>query len=117
MSDARIALLTRLYERFNARHIEAILPDLHPDVDWLNGWEGGRVRGRAAVRDYWTRQWRAIDSSVTPLAMETTEDGRVFVTAHQIVRPLDGAAPSDSVVRHVYTFDGETIARMEIVEA
>ena len=49
--------------------------------------------------------------------MEIADDGRIQVTAHQIVRPLDGTAPSDTVVRHIYTFDGETIARMDIVEA
>ena len=37
-----------------------------PDVDWANGWEGGRVVGRDAVRDYWQRQWAAIDSTAEP---------------------------------------------------
>src|SRR3954451_11636697 len=57
------ALLEVLYERFNARDVDAILPSLAPDVEWPNGWEGGYVRGRDAVRDYWTRQWRAMDAS------------------------------------------------------
>jgi hypothetical protein len=26
---------------------------MHPEVDWPNAWEGGRVVGHAAVRDYW----------------------------------------------------------------
>ena len=35
-----------------------------PDVDWPNAWEGGRLRVPEAVREYWTRQWAAIDPSV-----------------------------------------------------
>ncbi|MDQ2842107.1 MAG: nuclear transport factor 2 family protein, partial [Acidobacteriota bacterium] len=56
---ARQPLLLQLYAAFNARNIDAVLPALHPDVDWPNGWEGGRMRGRDAVRAYWTRQWAA----------------------------------------------------------
>jgi hypothetical protein len=47
-------LLTRAYAAFNARNIDAVLAAMHPDVDWPNGWEGGRVRGHPQVRDYWT---------------------------------------------------------------
>jgi hypothetical protein len=32
-----------------------------PDVDWANGWEGGSVSGREAVRDYRRHQWEEID--------------------------------------------------------
>ena len=39
---------------------------MHPEVDWPNAWEGGRVVGRAAVRDYWNRQFTAISSMVEP---------------------------------------------------
>jgi hypothetical protein len=116
MSADRMATLTRLYDRFNARDIAAILPDLHPDVDWPNGWEGGRVLGRAAVRDYWTRQWSVIDSSVEPLGTRTLDDGRVDVTVHQMVRSLEGAVLADEQVSHLYTFEGDVIRRMDIVK-
>ena len=56
-----------LYEAFNAREIDRALRAMQPDVDWPNGWEGGRVHGREAVRDYWTRQWKALDPVVTRL--------------------------------------------------
>src|SRR5438874_9647837 len=78
------ALLQALYERFSARAIDAILPSLAPDVEWPNGWEGGYVRGRDAVRDYWTRQWREIDSTVTPEDFATRPDGRIDVTVDQV---------------------------------
>jgi hypothetical protein len=43
-------LLTRTYGAFNARDIDAVLAVLHPEVDWPNGMEGGRVHGHAAER-------------------------------------------------------------------
>ena len=53
-----------MYVAFNARDIGAILAVMTEDVEWPNGWEGGVVRGHAEVRDYWTRQWAAIDPTV-----------------------------------------------------
>ncbi len=48
-------LLRSTYLAFNARDIDAALELMHPEVDWPNAWEGGRVVGHAAVRDYWSR--------------------------------------------------------------
>ncbi len=59
-------LLTRAYDAFNARDVDAAVAAMHPDVDWPNGMEGGRVHGHRGVRDYWTRQWRSIDPRVEP---------------------------------------------------
>jgi ketosteroid isomerase-like protein len=61
---SEIDLLRRVYAAFNRREIEMVLAEMHPDVDWPNGWEGGRVRGTAAVRDYWTRQFQALNPRV-----------------------------------------------------
>jgi ketosteroid isomerase-like protein len=47
-------LITKTYAAFNARDIESVLAVMHPDVDWPNGWERGRVRGHDEVRKYWT---------------------------------------------------------------
>ena len=46
--------LEHLYERFNARDMEAVLATMHRDVMWANGMEGGHVYGRDGVRNYWT---------------------------------------------------------------
>jgi ketosteroid isomerase-like protein len=107
-------MLTTLYERFNARDIEAILPSLTGDVDWPNGWEGGYVRGRDAVRDYWTRQWAEIDGTVTPEGFSTQPDGRIDVTVHQVVRDLEGGLLEDSTVHHVYRLRDHQVEHMEI---
>ena len=34
-------LLVHLYDRFNARDMEAVLATMHQDVVWANGLEGG----------------------------------------------------------------------------
>jgi len=59
-------LLKRLYDRFNARDMEAVLATMRKDVMWANGMEGGHVYGHDGVRSYWTRQWAKIDPHVEP---------------------------------------------------
>jgi ketosteroid isomerase-like protein len=110
-------LLRRAYEAFNSRDIDEALALMHPDVDWPNGMEGGRERGRDAVRAYWLRQFRQIDSHVEPLYFFGRPDGHVAVDVHQVVRGLDGSVVSDGVVRHVYEVRGGLVVRMEIEPA
>jgi hypothetical protein len=76
--------------------------------------EGGREHGRAAVGDYWTRQFKLIDSHVEPRAMTAESDGRIKVDVHQVVRDLNGKVVSDGEVEHVYTFRNGLVAHMEI---
>jgi len=108
-------LLRRAYEAFNARDVDAVLALMHPDVDWPNGMEGGRVLGRAAVREYWTRQFEMIDSRVEPEGFATDAEGRVVVDVHQVVRDTAGELLSDGRVEHVYTIRDGLVERMEIV--
>lgn len=112
----RAALLSALYEAFNRRDAEAVLASLHPDVTWPNGWEGGVVYGRDGVREYWTRQWAAIDPTVTPESFKTGPGGEVVVGVRQVVRTLAGHVASDRRLQHVYTFQGGLIAAMDIRE-
>ena len=79
-------LIRHGYEAFNAREIETALAGMHPDVDWPNAWEGGRVVGRAAVRDYRSRQFSAISSIVEPESFTPEPDGSMTVEVHQVVR-------------------------------
>jgi len=32
------------YSAFNKRDIDTVLKIMHPEVTWLNGWEGGYVK-------------------------------------------------------------------------
>ena len=112
--DTTRARLEHLYERFNARDIDAVLAALTTDVDWPNGWEGGYVHGHDEVRDYWTRQWAAIDGTVTPEAFSTQPDGRIDVTVHQVVKTLAGELLEDTTVHHIYRLRGDRVEHMEI---
>ena len=107
-------LLERTYAAFNARDVDAVLAVMHPDVDWPNGLEGGRVVGRRAVREYWTRQWGLIDPAVEPKRFSATDDGRVDVEVDQVVRDLAGHVLKAETVHHVYAFAEGLITSMEI---
>ena len=116
IDDTKATLFASMYERFNARDIEALLEMLTPDVDWPNGWEGGYLHGHDEVRDYWTRQWSAIDSTVTPGETSALPDGRIDVTVQQVVKDLDGELINAATVHHVYRLRGEKVEHMEIRE-
>ena len=108
--------LRALYAAFNAREIDTVLAALADDVDWPNAWEGGRLRGRAEVRDYWTRQWAEIDGRVEPVGFTSLPDGRVAVEVEQTVRDLDGVLLSEGRVRHVWAFRAGLVASMDVEE-
>jgi ketosteroid isomerase-like protein len=107
-------LLSATYRAFNARDIDAVLAVMHPDVDWPNGMEGGRVHGHAAVREYWRRQWAMIDPHVEPQRFGSDGTGRVVVDVHQLVRDLAGKVVADQIVQHVYLIEDGLIRSMEI---
>jgi hypothetical protein len=109
-------ILRATYEAFNARDVDAALRRMAPDVDWPNAWEGGRVRGHEGVRDYWTRQWSAIDPAVEPVAFATRADGSIAVQVDQVARDLDGALLGRGRVVHVYVFHHDLIVRMDVEE-
>jgi ketosteroid isomerase-like protein len=109
-------LIRDLYVAFNARDVDAVVAQLHPDVDWPNAWEGGRLTGHAAVHDYWARQFTQIDPRVEPVEITQADDGRVAVTVHQTVRSLEGETLFDGRVGHVYTIRDGRIVHMEVVE-
>jgi hypothetical protein len=103
-----------MYAGFNARDIDAVLAAMTEDVDWPNAWEGGRLRGQDAVRDYWTRQWAAIDPRVEPVAIEPGAGSEVVVQVDQVVRDLNGEVMASGRVVHVYELRDGLIARMDV---
>jgi ketosteroid isomerase-like protein len=108
--------LCSLYQAFNARDIDTCLAAMTPDVDWANGWEGGRVVGRDAVRAYWERQWAAIESTAEPTSVSERPDGTIEVAVHLVARDKDGGVLNDSHARHVYAVRGELVRSMTIEE-
>ena len=109
-------LLLTIYTAFNRRDIDAVLTALHPEVDWPNGMEGGRVYGREAVRQYWQRQWKQIDPVVEPQSFHTDSTGAIAVEVHQVIRDLSGSLLTERIVQHVYRIEGGLIRSMEIRE-
>ena len=117
MADAEETLRSA-YRAFNARDIEAAVELMHPEVDWPNAWEGGRVLGRDGVRDYWSRQFAAISGNVEPEGFSEGPDGSITVDVHQVVHDArTGELLSDSHVRHRYRFEGGLIVRMDVLES
>jgi len=109
--------LRAAYVAFNARDVDAVLALMHADVDWPNGLEGGRLRGKREVRDYWRRQWEMIDPQVEPVRFADDELGRTVVEVHQVVSDLGGDIIRDEIVQHVYSLRHGLIERMEIRQA
>jgi ketosteroid isomerase-like protein len=109
-----IELLRKIYAAFNRREIETVLVAMHPDVDWPNGMEGGRVSGKDAVRSYWTRQFEVLDPRVEPQGFTAEEDGRIAVSIHQVVHDKGGKLVVDQMIHHVYEIRDGLIQSMEI---
>jgi GrpB-like predicted nucleotidyltransferase (UPF0157 family) len=110
-------ILRCAYHAFNARDIDAALELMHPEVDWPNGWEGGRVVGHAALRDYWNRQFAAISSIVEPLNFTKESDTSITVDVHQVIHDVHTSELlSDSTVRHSYQLRDGMITRMDVLE-
>ena len=109
-------IIEQAYNAFNQRDIDAALSLMSADVLWPNSWEGGYVNGHSEVRDYWTRQWKEIDPTVTPVFISELPNNTFDVEVRQVVKDKSGAILSDSMVHHVYTFEKEKIQKMEIVK-
>jgi len=122
MSDD-IAVLTAIYDCFNARDIDGVLGALADDVTWANGMEGGHVHGREAVREYWTRQWAILSPSVEPVSFGRGVDGSIVVEVRQSVRDLQGRplqaqthGLKDKTVGHVFHLRDGKVTRFDIQE-
>lgn len=115
-------ILRDMYERFNARDIDGVLAAMADDVEWANGLDGGYVRGKEAVRDYWTRQWAQVSPRVEPLSFDVRGDGEIAVQVQQDLfdlsgKPLEIAGGLHSqIVRHVYQFQNGKVVRFDIAE-
>ena len=107
-------LLEAIYAAFNTRQIDMVLARLHPNVDWPNGMEGGRVHGRENVREYWLRQWKTLDPHVEPMNFTDGELGRTVVEVHQVVHDLDGNLLADKMVGHIFRIEKGLVKRFDI---
>lgn len=119
--DTNVAILERMYNRFNARDMDGVLSALTDDVVWANGMDGGHVHGRKAVRAYWTRQWAMVSPHVEPLGFHPTADGAIIAEVRQSIRDLEGNllqgqahGLENKTVEHVFRFQQGKVARFDI---
>src|SRR5262245_37283680 len=65
--------------------IEAVLEAPVEDVAWANGWEGGCVVGRSAVREHWNRAQSRAESDRAPAQAHREKR---HVSEHRVVRAI-----------------------------
>lgn len=114
MATERADSVRDLYESFNERDLDAVIAAMTPDVEWPNGWEGGRLLGRDEVREYWERQWKQIRPNTIVRAIQERSDGTVEARVRLVVRDPAGQVLERSDVTHVYEFAGPLVRRMTI---
>ena len=107
-------LLDYVYDRFNARDMEAVLANMHRDVIWANGLEGGHVYGHDGVRNYWTRQWATMHSHAEPTSFSIAADGIARVDVHLTAHDLKGNVLFDKKAVHVFQIEDGLIRRFDI---
>lgn len=107
-------LLEHLYDSFNTRDIDAALAIMHPDVEWANGLDGGHVHGHDGVRDYWTRQWKSMDSLAKPISFSVRADGALTAQVHLIAHDNDGKLLFDTRGEHIFRIENSLIRRFDI---
>ena len=119
MTEAPPHIVDRIqefYRAFNSRDIDACLAFMTADVDWHNAMEDKRAIGPDAVREYWTRQFTMISSTVTPGQVRLEGDD-VLVTVDQVVRLPSGELRSHSTVTHRFAMRGGLVARFDALSA
>ena len=107
-------LFDQMYDAFNKRDADAVLSFMHDNVHWPNGWEGGYINGKEEVRDYWTRQWNAINPKVYPVETVERSDKQIAVKVHQLVKDLNDQVIGDDMIVHIYHFEDGLITQMDI---
>jgi len=110
-------LISQAYSSFNKKDIDGTLAMMSENVSWPKASEGGRVVGKQAIREYWTRQWTEFDGQVHVLEVIDREAGKTEVKVHQVVKNLKGELLSDTELWHIYVIQNGLIERMDIKEA
>jgi len=110
-------LISQAYSAFNKKDIDGTLALMSENVSWPKTSEGGRVVGKQAIREYWTRQWTEFDGQVHVLEVIDRETGKTEVKVRQVVKNLKGESLSDTELWHIYVIQNGLIERMDIKES
>lgn len=114
-----IAILSQMYDRFNAKDIDGVVAMLSEDVSWANGMDGGYEHGHAGIREYWMRQWALVNPHVEPLSFVQAVDGSIVVEVKQTIRdgngnPVEEKGLRDKTVGHIFHFKSGKVTRFDI---
>ena len=109
----KVRRLSDLYRAFNRREIDRVLAALSPAVRWPNVLEKRELRGHAAVRAYWLKQFETIEPGVEPVEFEERPDG-VAVRVRQVVTVKATGQVIESSVTHTYAFDDSLVTSMVV---
>lgn len=109
--------LRRAYGAVNAGDIEPALSVMRYDVDWPNTIEGGRERGRAAVRTYWTRLFGLVIPHFEPVQLTTAAPDQIVVRGHlRFSDPVSGQPLAHQHFEHVFSCCDGLVVRMDAAE-
>lgn len=106
-------LLRTAYAAYNRQDLDPLLAMVSDDVDWPDS-AGGRLNGRAALREYWREQWTRTRTHDEPVAITHRGDGRVVARIDQVVRSLDGQVVSAGAFDHIHLVAGGLLRRLDI---
>lgn len=111
--DARRSLLLRFYKALDSKDVEGVAAVLHPDVDFPDQLNGGRLTGAAAVRDYFAGAFDLINSENAVSEFRSGPDGTMEARVHHHVTSLEGRLWHDGPVDYRFTFRDGLIARVD----
>lgn len=106
--------IAQLFDAYNGRAFDRCVAMLTDDVEWPNEVESGVLKGRDAVRIYFTDVTAPLRAHYEPISLHTDARGRVSVLSRQaIASAADGSLWSSTRVVHRFTLAGGQITRME----
>ena len=110
------AVLAKAYEAYNARDHLALGQMLHKDVEWPDSLEGGVVKGRAAIADYFARQFDLMQLDARQVTIREEPPNRIVLDIQYAVRSRQGQLWSDTRAVLAYDFTDQLISRMTVLE-
>ncbi|MDO9337486.1 MAG: nuclear transport factor 2 family protein [Caulobacteraceae bacterium] len=114
--DARRTLLLRFYKALDTRDAGAIAAMLHPEADFPDQIDGGRVVGAAAVLAYFVRAFALIRTENALTAFSADGADRLRVRIHHHVTSVGGALWHDGSLDYRFTFRDGRIVRMDRID-
>ncbi|MDP1737854.1 MAG: nuclear transport factor 2 family protein [Caulobacter sp.] len=115
MTDRQLRI-TELWTAVNRQDFEAAIALLHPDVDWQDIVNGGRLHGIAAVRAYWTRISELLTSDSSPITYRLIGEDRIAARMLHSLTGKQGKVWGEEALTQVFTLRDGLIVRMDLDE-